>query len=116
MTVLAQEPAFGVAFAGFKTVMNIIFDKLVELGVQFWLLITFGGEGTAVRKLHESLVGHTNAFATVMTGVTGLHRYAVPGLAGTNDTVMQHVPLLLLVDGRVVAFVITVVAIQNMTG
>ena len=85
MTVLAQEPAFGVAFAGFKTVMDIIFDKLVELGVQFWLLITFGGEGTAVRKLHESLKGHANSFAPVVAGDAGLM-----GNTGVNNAVGHH--------------------------
>ena len=124
MTVLAQKPALGVAFAGFQAMVNIIFDKLVKLGVQFGLLFAFGIEGTAVGKLHKSLKGNANSFAAVVAEDAGLM-----GNTGVNNAVGHHfgfarrldrmnhgVSGLIAFHRLVAAFIQTGVIIGNMTG
>ena len=74
VTILAQKPALGIAFSGFKLVVNIIFDELVDLGMELGLFLPISGERAGVGKLHESLEGDADALASVVAGNAGLMR------------------------------------------
>ncbi len=84
VTILAQQAAFGIAFAGFQAVVDIVLDELIILGVQFWLLFAFFIEGATVGEFHQALVGDPDAFAPV-AGHTGLVGDARVGLAIGHD-------------------------------
>ena len=124
MTILAQQSAFGVPFPRFEAMMNIVLDKLVKFGVQFGLLLTFGVIWTPVWKLHEALKGHTNSFAPVVTGHTGLMGNARIdnavsyhfGLSRRLDRMNHGVSGLVAFDCLVAALIQTGIVVRDVTG
>ena len=124
VTILTEEPAFGVTLAGLEFVVGIILNKLVEFGVQFGLLLPSIRVGAAVRKLHEALKGDPNTLAAIVAGDASLmwnaridqvvHNYfgLTRGLNGVDHCMTGFVAFYRLIT----ALVETSIIVGNMAG
>ncbi len=124
VTILAQQTALGITLAGFKLMMKVILDILIELGVQLGLFFAVGRKWAAIRKFHQPLEGDADALAAVVTGNAGFVRYARIddvighdfGLARGLNRVHHGVAGFIAFDRLVAAFIQAGIVVRNVTG
>ena len=71
VTILAQQPTFRIFRSTGNLMVQVILYVQVGLGVQPRLFAPLCVVWTAVGKLHDALVTHTDAFAAVVAGIAG---------------------------------------------
>ena len=122
--VLADTVLCRITLTALDLVVQVIGDEDILLGVQLGLLLAFGIERRTVGGFDQALVGHTDAFAAVVAGVTGFDRDTRVGdivvmhlrLARGLYLVAHQVAFLRFVDGRVIALVDAFIAVGNVAG